>query len=521
MNKNIFRCASLGAALLALSELPAAGQGTFQKFVTVGDSLIAGEESACVVQRFQERSWVALAARSLGQDDFQQPWIQELAATNPLTSYPCAGATFSGTSVGVGVVSMVGPNLNATLPRPYDNLGFNGSPTIADFVDLTVTVPGSSELDNIAAKVLRNFAGGPFYEMSAVDQANMLEPDLVAFWGGNNDALNAMGAGVAILGVTLTPVASFTASFDEVMAGLSATGRTLVVFNIPDVSSIPYATTIPPIVVNPATRLPVVVDGQFVPLLGPGDAAFPCVPVAPNTGCPLPPGSLVTLPASSLLGQGIGIPRSLGGTGQPLPHGSFTPPSTLDVGVVLYPDDVALIQETTDGYNEAITSAVSTYGAILIDANALLRQVKAEGYEIGGITLTSTYVTGGLFSYDGVHPSAIGYGVIADAFIRTLNAATGTNYPRPNFSEILYTPNCYPGTFGCPAAQPVSASVVQAGPWNYSLGMWQNLLSTSLSPRGMQVAMPQAPRLAPQAPRTVPEASGRPTRTVPARHLEE
>ena len=512
MNKNIFRSVSLTVSLALLAAVPAAAQGTFHKFVTVGDSLIAGEESGCVVERFQGRSWVRLAATSLLQDDYQQPLIQELAATNPLTSYPCVGATFNGTSVVISFVSMVGPNLNATLPRPYDNLGFNGSPTIADFVDLTVTVPGSSDLDNIAAKVLRNFAGGPFYGMSAVDQANMLAPDLVAFWGGNNDALNAMGAGVAILGVTLTPVPAFAASFDEVMAGLATAGRTLVVFNVPDVSSIPYATTIPPIAVNPATRLPVVIDGHFVPLLGPGDAAFPCVAVAPDTGCPLPPGSLVTLPASSLLGQGIGVPRSLGGTGLPLPHGSFTPPATLDVGVVLYPDDVALIREATDGYNGAIASAVSTYGAIPIDANALLKQLQAEGYEIGGIKLTTTYVTGGLFSYDGVHPSAIGYGVIADAFIRTLNAAAGTSYPRPNFSEILFTPN---------VPDLPAGSLVDGGPWNYSIGMWQSLLSSSLSPRGMQVAMPRAPRLAPQVPRTVPEAAGRPTRTVADRHLEE
>ncbi len=512
MNKNIFRSVSLATALVFLAAVPAAAQGTFHKFVTVGDSLIAGEESGCVVQRFQERSWVALAARSLGQTGFEQPWIEELAATNPLTSYPCLGAAFNGTSIGLTIVSMVGPNTNITLARPYDNLGFNGSPTIADFVDLTVTVPGSSDLDNIAYKVLRNFAGGPFYGMSAVDEANLLEPDLVAFWGGNNDALNAMGAGVAILGVTLTPVPAFTSSYSEVMAGLVATGRTLVIFNIPDVSSLPYATTIPPIAVNPATRLPVVVDGHFVPLLGPGDAAFPCVPVEPDTGCPLPPGSLVTLPASSLLGQGIGVPRSLGGTGQPLPHGSFTPPATLNVGVVLYPDDVALIQETTDGYNEAIASAATTYGAILVDANFALRHLQEEGYEIGGIRLTTSFITGGIFSYDGVHPSAIGYGIIADVFIQTLNAAAGTSYPRPNFSEILFTPN---------VPDLPAASLIDGGPWNYSIGMWQNLLSTSLSPKGMQVAMPRAPRLAPQVPRTVPEA-GRPTRTV-ARHpdLEE
>ncbi len=91
-------------------------------------------------------------------------------------------------------------------------------------------------------------------------------------------------------------------------------------------ASLPFVTTIPPVLVNPATRQPVLINGQLVPLLGQGDAAYPCIPVPPDQGCGLPPGSRVTLPASQLLAQGIGIPVAAGGTGQPLPNGTFTPP---------------------------------------------------------------------------------------------------------------------------------------------------------------------------------------------------
>ncbi len=506
MNKHIIRSVALAAAFALFAAVPSIGQ-PYHTFVTVGDSLIAGEESGCVVQRFQERSWVALAAKSLGlQNDFQQPFIQELAATNPLTNYPCVGATFDGTSISVGVVSMIGPNLNAALPVPYNNLGFNGSPLISDFVNLTVTMPGTSDLDNLAAPVLRNFQGGPFYNMSAVDEANSLNPDLVAFWGGNNDVLNAVFAGVAIVGVTITPVDSFTASYNQVMTDLSASGRTLVSFNVPDVASIPYATTIPPVVVNPTTRQPVIINGQPVPLLGPGDSAYPCTPVPPDQGCALPAGSLVSILASSLLGQGIGIPTAVGGTGQPLPHGSFTPPSTLNIGVVLYPDDVALIQQTTVAYNQAIAAAVTANGAILIDANASFKVIGDTGYDIGGIHLTSSYLTGGLFSYDGVHPSAIGYGILADTFIRTLNAVKGTSYPRPNFSNILFEPN---------VPDISSASVRDGGPWGYSLEMGRDFLVRTFSARGMTVTMPPVSRMTPQPARSAPRApAGAPTRSV-------
>jgi hypothetical protein len=501
MNQNIRKLLPLAAAIVLAARV--AGAQSFQNFVTVGDSLIAGEESGCVVQRMQKRSWVAITANQLGMADFEQPWISEVAATNPLTGYPCLGLSFNGTSFEIDIVSETGQNTNIALPRPYNNLGFNGSPLMADFVDLTVTTPGASDLDNIAGRVLRNCMGCPFQGMSAVDQANLLTPDLVAFWGGNNDVLNAMFAGVAIVGVTITPVDSFTNSTNQVIAGLSASGRTLVSGNIPDIVSVPYATTIPPIVVDPTTMQPVLVGGQPVPLLGPGDDAFPCTPVAPDMGCPLPAGSLVMLPASTALGQGIGIPKALGGTGLPLPHGSFTPPSTINVGVVLYPDDITLIESTISGYNQAIAAAVAANGAVPIDSNGLFADVAKNGFDVGGIHLSTAYATGGIFGYDGVHPAPSGYGIVADFFIRTLNAAKGTNIPRPDFSTILFTPNVPEITS--------SVSTADSGPWHYSLDTWKGLLNSGLA-RKFAIVMPTAP----EAPRTVPQlpAAPRTTRRV-------
>ena len=64
MKKNILRFVPLAAAAALLAVAPAGAQ-TFHNFVTVGDSLIAGEESGCVVQRFEQRSWVAIVADRL------------------------------------------------------------------------------------------------------------------------------------------------------------------------------------------------------------------------------------------------------------------------------------------------------------------------------------------------------------------------------------------------------------------------------------------------------------------------
>ncbi|HEY3171901.1 MAG TPA: SGNH/GDSL hydrolase family protein [Thermoanaerobaculia bacterium] len=461
MKSMLFRAAVSAGVLTALAASPLFSQTTFHKFVGVGDSLVAGEEGNCLVERHQNRSWVKQVANQLGISDFQQPLISEKALSNPLTGQPCLGAVISGQTITVGAVSQMGTNQNAALSRPYDNLGFIGSPRIKDFVDLKVSVPGRSGTDNIAAVILRNFAGGPFEGRSAVDEANSLNPDLVGLWAGNNDVLGAATSAVAIDGVTLTPVAAFEAKYTEVLTGLAASGRTIVTFTIPDVAAIPFETTIPP-----------------AGLLGPRTTATCSTPP-----CPLPAGTLVTLPASSLLAQKIGIPVEAGGTGLPLPDGGFTPPSTLNPGVLLYPDEVALIQQRTIDLNAKIRSISAANGAILIDVYTLFNEIKANGYEIGGITLTTSFLTGGLFSADGVHPSQMGYAIIADGVIQALNAAKGSHIERPDLAQALLTPNV-------PTISTAAQVDPSGGPYGFSLSMWKELLDSFGPEEGISVVFP-------------------------------
>jgi hypothetical protein len=482
----LFRAVVSAGAFTALLAASLFAQTTFRKFVGVGDSLIAGEEGGCLVERYQNRSWMKLVATQLGITDFQQPLIAEKALSNPLTGQPCLGAVVSGQTITVGAVSQMGANQNAGLTRPYDNLGFIGSPRIKDFVDLKVSVPGRSDVDNKAAVVLRNFAGGPFEGRSAVDEANSLNPDLVALWAGNNDVLGAAGTAVAIDGVTLTPVAAFEAKYTEVLTGLVASGRTIVTFTIPDVAAIPFATTIPPVLVNPTTRQPVLVGGQPVPLLGPRTTA-----TCSTAPCPIPSGTLVTLPASSLLAQGIGVPAALGGTGLPLPDGGFTPPATLNPGVLLYPDEVALIRQRTIDLNARIAAISAANGAVLFDSYAYFNDIRSGGYEIGGISLTTSFLTGGLFSADGVHPSQIGYAIIADEVIKRLNDAKGSNIERPDLAAAMFTPNV-------PTISTASQVDPDGGLYGFSLTMWKELLSSFGPEDGIEVVFPATSKRVPR-----------------------
>lgn len=473
MQQKTLRSLALAAGIGALAAAPALAQ--FDHYVALGDSLTAGVEGNCLVARNQEASFPAVLAQQLHQTDFQQPLVQELALTSPLVGNPCLGAVFIPPStITVGNISQQGAPLNALLARPYDNLGLPGA-HVDDLIDITHANPNGTTAEQFAALVLRNVPGSPFDGSNAVTQANILAPDLITLWIGANDILPAALTGVFLPGVTVTPEAEFSQDYAAVLASITGPGRTIVAANIPELTAIPFTTTIP-------SRI--TVPGGSVAVLGPGNAAYPCVPVAPDQGCPVPDGTLVTLPASSLLAQGIGVPVALGGTGIPLPDGRFTGTAIVP-GVLLYPDEVAQITAFIESYNATIATQIAGAGGVLVDLHGLFDEVSVHGYEIGGLLLTSQFLTGGLFSADGFHASSIGYTIAADEFIKVMNAELGLEIPRPNFSHVLFTPNV-PQT---------GSGVRDGGRYHYTLEMWKQLLTSTNAARGYALQMPEADRV--------------------------
>ena len=467
MKKMGFRAAVGAATLSALFASPLFSQTTFHKYVALGDSLTAAVEGSCLVTRHQQRSYPKLVADALAISDFQQPLISERAVTSP--TGVCLGAVVAGGTITVGAVSQQGVPTNGTLARPYDNLGIPGA-NAAHLVDLRVANSTGDTANRFAAAILRNFPGGPFDGRNAIEEANLLNPDFVTVWVGPNDVLGAALTGTVIDGVTLTLTAVFEAKYAELLLGVGVAGRTVVVLNVPDVSAIAFTTTIPRVLVNPTTRQPVLVGGNPVPLLGPRTTATCSTPP-----CPLPEGTLVTLGASALLAQGLGIPASLGGTGQPLPDGSFTPPATLNPGVLLYPDEVALIRQRTTEINARIASVAAARSATVIDTHALLDEIVAHGYEAGGgIVITSAFLTGGLFSADGFHLSNIGYAIVAKEIVEHVNETKGTDFALPDLAHTLFEPDV-------PVITATGVIDPAAGPFGFSLSMWKDLVSAASS----------------------------------------
>lgn len=380
-------------AFLFLAAPGQAQQSALSSYAALGDSLTAGVVNGSLVETHQRSSYPALLARQAGLAGFQQPTIAEPGNPAELQLVSLLPTTI----ISPKAPSPGAPN-NTAVPRPYNNLGI---PTANTPEYLVRTTDGGGPFD----LVLRGLG-------TAVAQAVALRAAVYTLWIGNNDVLTAVVQGRAIDGVTLTTAANFRAAYSQIVTALRATGGRLLVGTVPDVTTIPFAATIPPVVVNPTTRQPVLVNGSEVPLIGP-------------TG-PLPPGTLVTLAASSLLARGIGIPTSLGGTGIPLPG-----------EVILDQGEVAAIQERVRVNNQAIRDIAQANGASVIDINATYAGFVANGATVGGINFTSEFLTGGLFGYDGIHPTELGYAIQANEWIEALATAGIANLPLIDLSEFL------------------------------------------------------------------------------------
>jgi hypothetical protein len=371
------RTASALLALLALA-LPARADVSFTTYVALGDSFTAGMVSNALVASHQPYSYPAQIARQAGSQSFQQPLVSSpgIFAELALRSYYPRwivepSATTTGTATNTGVTG------------PYNNLGIPGA-LVSDLGSAT----GSS--GTFFKLVLRTM--GP-----ALDQALQLRPTTITLWIGNGDLLPAVISGRAIDDVTLTPTAEFQLDFQQTVSALRASGATILVANLPDPTSFPYVTAIKPYVVDPASGKPVLIGDQRVPLIGPN-------------GTPLPASAFVTLAASQAIAAGDGVPAFAGGLG-----------TSLADELVIDPSEAAIIRERVAAYNRVIKDVCAAAAIPVVDMNALFLEIATTGRRLGGAKVDAAYLTGGFFSYDGITPTELGYGMIANEWIRAIN----------------------------------------------------------------------------------------------------
>lgn len=427
------------AIALAVSASPAAAQADFTKFVAVGVSTDAGFLDSCWVKHGQLDSWPAILARQAGNTGFQQPIIGE-PGLGPCQILTSLAPTFK-------YASNTGKPENLTLARPYDNLAIPGY--LGASIVNCVTNTGKTPCNNALIDLVLRGSGA-----TVLQQAASVKPTFFALGPIGNEVLSPATAGTVIDGVTLISKEAYAASYktivDTMKAAQGGTGKGFVM-TIPDVTSLPYFTAVSPIIgVNPATGAPIYV-------LGPTGcpAGYPA--------CPVPAGTIVPLPLGSLMKVGYGVPcavAKLPMCDNPLPDNATAISGTTVPGL-LYPSEVSLLKTRTGEFNAQISSLSQADGYKVFDAAAFLADLAKNGRSYGGITLTSSYLAGGIFSYDGVHPSATGYALLADEVVKFVNANYGTTIPHVDLSAYFFNGNSSGGYPINSAAPPSQQQVIE------------------------------------------------------------
>lgn len=411
----------LTTCMVALLAAPAMAQVDFTRYVALGDSLTAGIASASYMDYYQQRAYPQLLATQANGSFLQGPFVAPPGLTPILVVNSLIPPS-------LGPTDMLPPAdpfdylYNLTLEEPYQNLGISG----ADTTDLLTKTGNALNLaagnfDNAPYDMTLRIpqvpdpATGELIDFTAMVAAISQQPTFLTVWIGSNDVLGAVLAATAMDGVTMTPVDQFTTDYATLIGGLaqSLPNTDIVVMNIfGNATWIPFT-----------TYLPISAD---VPGVG-------TVPFIGQDG-PLEPGDYLTLYASDLLTQGMGLPVP----------GSPPLPENLDLatgapGVILRADEIATINERITTLNGTITATAAQFPNVhLFDINPTFAELVNGDYRtFGGIELSNEFLTGGVFSYDGFHPQNVGQAVVAGALIDFINDEFGADIPQLNMYDIL------------------------------------------------------------------------------------
>lgn len=484
-----------------------AGDADFSTYVAIGNSLTAGYMDGSVSRVGQGYSYPNLLAQQfalVGGGAFTQP------------SYADDVNNLGGLLLGGNVIASNRLVLNATTSSPEP---ITGASTI-EVSNLQAKafnnagVPGAKSF-HLLASGYGNLGGvatgtaNPYFVRTATSStatvlgdAMSLNPTFFTNWIGSNDVLayaTSGGVGVNQAGNMnpatygsndITDPTVFASVYNTILTTLTSGGAKGVVMTIPNVTSIPFFTTVP---YNPITTA----------ILGQGDTAVGEATVtALNTqlygplkqaltafgqgdrisllttteGNPLLikdetltnlqaqltaafSANAQTAPYAAFIGATYGqvrqatandlvllTTRSVIGTapaGIPAPFNSYGITYPLQDQHVLIQSEISALNTATAAFNASIKSIAASKNIAVADMNAILNQlVTGLPFEDGQVYYASYFSTARanttVFSLDGVHPNARGYALIASEVIKVIN-----NYYHAKLPQV--NPAYYPG----------------------------------------------------------------------------
>ena len=449
------------------------GSANLSTFVALGNSLTAGFSDQALFVQGQEASFPNMMAASFsaaGGGEFTTPFMAD----------NLGGMTVGG--------NLLFPNrlildfsTGSPFPKPV-----SGSPATEATSKLSGTfnnmgVPGAKSYHVGAAGYgsiagLQAGAANPFFvrfssgeTASIIGDALSQGPTFFSLWIGNNDVMQyAVTGGIGqdqtgnidprTYGSNdISDPRVVGGSINGILGALAQAGAKGVIANIPDVTKIPYFTTVP--------HNPIPLDAGTAAFLNSDQAygrynggllqlqAFGLITadeVARRTiNFTAGEGNAVVIVDEDLTDlSAFGLSKWRQATADDLlvftsqtiigtPADPNDPTSINGVAVplgdqwVLTPEEQQAVLTATAAYNAAIEALAQQYDIALVDIDALYTIVETEGVPLSdGSVVTAEYATGGAFSLDGVHPSPRGYALVANEFIKAIEAKYGAVLPR-------------------------------------------------------------------------------------------
>jgi hypothetical protein len=469
-----------------------AGTADFSKYVALGDSFAAGFSDNALFIRGQQGAYPNILAQqftTVGGGTFTTPLSNDNIGGLLLGGNVISGPRLylNSESLPVPVAGVPTTEVTAHLTGSFNNLGVPGAKSFH------LMAPGYGNPAGVAAGTANPYFARFASSATTTVLADAISqnPTFFSLWIGGNDELGYATAGGDPAVNPLTPTATFDATYKALISQLVTGGKKGVIANLPVITTLPYFSVIK---YNQLTQVNLTVEGVnqvstlnaqlYGPLhnalafLGQGDR-IKLLAATGNNPMLMVDENLTDLSASlknvlmgggldattaTVLGQVFGKARQtvptdliclsasarIGKTPTVAADGIASPSPTLgQLGVtfplpdryVLLPSEVAEIQVATTAYNLTIKEAADANNLAFVDAKSIMEQLGTpNGIVADNFTMTSTFVTGGTFSLDGVHPSPRGYALIANKFIEAINLKYGSNVKGVNLGnyQILY-----------------------------------------------------------------------------------
>ena len=479
------------------------GELDLSNYVALGNSLTAGFADGALYITGQENSFPNILSKqfeSIGGGDFMQPLMADnaggalLGGTQILDNRRVLVFDQDGAPVGPQIYTGAAPTteISNKLEGSFNNMGVPGAKSFHLAAEGYGDVAGVST--GTANPYFARFASGA--GASVLGDALAQNPTFFSLWIGNNDILSYATSGGTgadnnetgnidprtYTSDDITNNDVFAQTYQGLVEALTAGGRKGVLLNIPDVTSIPFFTTVPNNALVLDAEQAANLTGFFQAVAGIVTAQIA------GTGVPLPQAQAIasqyaitfnvgpnlfllktevtpTNPLgfrqmteqelllltidSGALAQGYGsvvltqevlqVLGILAAGGMPTPEqgalviNAINPIEDKDV---LDAEELTAISMAQSSYNATIEGLAATNGLAFVNAKSLLAQVAGSGVTFDGGVITSTFASGGGFSLDGVHPTPRGHALITNAILDAIEDTYGAKAPRVSPGEF-------------------------------------------------------------------------------------